>query len=74
MCVCVCSAAQSCLTLCDRMDCSFPGFSVHRFLQARILEGVSMPSYRDSMEMAIKVSQNPCSQSLPSSIVEKGRY
>ena len=27
-----------------------------------------MPSYRDSMEMAIKISQNPCSQSLPSSI------
>ena len=31
-------AAQSCLTLCDPMDCSLPGSSVHGILQARILE------------------------------------
>ena len=30
--------AQSCLTLCDPMDCSSPGSSVHRIFQARILE------------------------------------
>ena len=29
---------QSCLTLCDPMDGSLPGSSVHRVLQARILE------------------------------------
>ena len=29
---------QSCLTLCDIMDRSPPGSSVHRILQARILE------------------------------------
>ena len=29
------SDSQSCLTLCDSMDCSWPGFSVHRILQAR---------------------------------------
>ena len=29
---------QSCLILCDLMDCSPPGFSVHGILQARILE------------------------------------
>ena len=29
--------AQSCPTLCDSMDCSLPGFSVHGILQARIL-------------------------------------
>ena len=31
-CVCVClwSTTQSCLTLCDPMDCSAPGSSVHR--------------------------------------------
>ena len=29
---------QSCLTLCDLMDCSPPGSSVHGILQARILE------------------------------------
>ena len=30
--------AQSCPTLCDSMDCSLPGSSVHGILQARILE------------------------------------
>ena len=36
-----CSVAQSCLTLCDLMDCSLPGSSVHGILQARILEWVA---------------------------------
>ena len=31
-------------TLCDPMDCSPLGSSVHGILQARILEGVAMPS------------------------------
>ena len=35
---------QSCSTLCDPMDCSAPGSSVHGILQARILEQVAMPS------------------------------
>ena len=39
---------QSCLTLCDPMDCSPPGFSVHGILQARILEWAAMPSSRGS--------------------------
>ena len=30
--------SQSCPTLCDPLDCSPPGFSVHGILQARILE------------------------------------
>ena len=30
--------AQSCLTLCDPMDCSLPGSSVHEIFQVRILE------------------------------------
>ena len=37
---------QSCPTLCDPVDCSPPGSSVHRILQARILEWVAMPSSR----------------------------
>ena len=32
------SVTQSCLTLCDHMDCSLPGSSVHGILQARILQ------------------------------------
>ena len=34
--------AQSYLTLCDAMDCSPPGSSVHGILQARILQWVAM--------------------------------
>ena len=34
---------QLCLTLCDPMDCSPSGSSVHGILQARILEWVAMP-------------------------------
>ena len=35
---------QSCPTLRDPMDCSPPGSSVHGILQARVLEGVPLPS------------------------------
>ena len=35
---------QSCLTLCDPMECSPPGSSVHGILQARTLEWVAMLS------------------------------
>ena len=38
--------AQLCPTLCDLMDCSPPGSSVHGILQARILEWVAIPSPR----------------------------
>ena len=39
---------QSCPTLCDAMDCSPPGSSVHGICQARILEWVAMPTSRGS--------------------------
>ena len=38
--------AQSCLTLCNPMDCSLPGSFVHGILQARILEWVAIPFSR----------------------------
>src|SRR5574337_84683 len=41
---------QSCLILCDPMDCSPPGSSVHGILQVRILEWVAMPSSRGSSQ------------------------
>ena len=41
---CVC--AQSCLTLCNPVDCSPPGSSVHGISQARILEWVAISSSR----------------------------
>ena len=34
--------AQSCLTLCNTMDCSLSGFSIHGILQARVLEWVAV--------------------------------
>ena len=46
--ICCCLVTKLCLTLCDPMDCSSPGFSVHRICQTRILEWVALPSYRRS--------------------------
>ena len=40
--------AQSCLTLCDPVDCSLPGSSVHGILQARILKWVAISFSRGS--------------------------
>ena len=39
---------QSCLTLCDPMDCSPPGSSVHRIRQGRIMEWVAIPFSKGS--------------------------
>ena len=41
---------QSCPTLCNPMDCSPPGSSVHGILQARILEWVAVPSSKGSFQ------------------------
>ena len=38
----VCLVAKLYLTLCDPVDCSLPGSSVHRISQARTLEWVSI--------------------------------
>ena len=58
MCVCVCvwacpsrrdfSVAQPCLTLCNPMDCSPSGSSIHWTLQLRILKWVAIPFSRES--------------------------
>ena len=48
-CGCVCSVTQSFPpTLCNPMDCSLTGFSVHGLFQARILEWVAIFSSRGS--------------------------
>ena len=56
--------AQSCLTLCDPVDCKPPGSSVQGILQARILEWVSMLSSRGSSQPRIE----------PTSPVLAGRF
>ena len=48
-CVCV-LISQSCLTLCNPLDCSLPGSSVHGILQARILEWVAISFSRGSSQ------------------------
>ena len=46
----LCLVAQSCPTLCDSMNCSLPGSSVHGILQARTLEWDAMPSSSGSSQ------------------------
>ena len=46
----LCLAAQLCPALCDPVDCSPPGSSVHGILQARILEWVTTLSSRGSSQ------------------------
>ena len=41
---------QSCPVLCNLMDCSLPGSSVHGILQARMLEWVTIPFSRGSSQ------------------------
>ena len=52
-----CSVAQSCPALCDTMDCSPPGSSVHGIFQARILHWVAISYSRESFRTR---DQNPC--------------
>ena len=53
-CVCV-LVAQLCSTLCDPMDCSPPGFSIHWILQARTLDcGLPFPFSGDLSDPGIE--------------------
>ena len=47
---CYCLVTKPCPTLCDPTDCSLPGSSVHKILQARILEWVAIPFSRGSFQ------------------------
>ena len=44
----------SCVLLCDTMDCSPPGSSVHRIFQARILEWAAIPPSGDLPDPGIE--------------------
>jgi len=61
-----CSVAQLCRTLCDPIDCSPPGSSVHGISQAKILEWGAISFYR-----ARQGSRNtvfPCPPTEPPSV------
>ena len=45
-----CEVAQLCLTLCDPMDCSLPGSSVHGIFQAVVLEWIVISFSRGSSQ------------------------
>ena len=45
---------QSCPTLCNSMNCSLPGSSVHGILQARILSGLPFPPLGDLPDPGIE--------------------
>ena len=69
MCVLV---SQSRLTLCDPMDCSLPGSSVHELFQARILEWVAISFSRGSSQPRMEPG-SPALQvgALPSELLGK---
>ena len=47
---------QSCLTLCNSVDCSLPGSSIHGILQGRILEWAAISFSRDLPDPGIEPS------------------
>ena len=55
---------QSCLTLCDPVDCSPPGSSVRGILQARILEWVAISFSRGSSQPRSNLGLPHCRQML----------
>ena len=65
--VCCCSVAQSCLTLCDPMDCSTPGFPVFHYLPEFAQPHVHWigDAIQPSHPPVIRFSS--CSQSFPAS-------
>ena len=67
--------AQSCPTLCNPMNCSLPGSSIHRIFQARILEWDAFPSpMHDSESEAAQLCptlSDPMDCSLPGSSIHR---
>ena len=54
LCARLSEVAQSCPTLCDLMDCSLSGFSVHGIFQARVLEWIAISFSRDLPDPGIE--------------------
>ena len=60
----MCAHAQSCPTLCNSMDCSLPGSSVHGIFPARVLEWVAISFSKIIMEcftnLHVILVKGPC--------------
>ena len=52
--MCESEVAQSCLTLCNPMDCSLPGSSVHGFSRQEYWSGLPFPSPGDLPDPGIE--------------------
>ena len=52
--------AQSCPTLCDPMDCSLPGSSIHGIFQARVLEWVAISFSKGFKSLFHLLKNCPC--------------
>ena len=69
---CVCVRALSHMTLCNPVDCSPPGYSVHGIFQARVLEQLPFPSPGDLSYPGIK-SMSPVSPALAGRFFASGK-
>ena len=49
----LCASMLSCTQLCDPIDCTLPGSSVHGIFWARIMEWVAMPFSRGSSQLRV---------------------
>ena len=71
----MCLGAQSCLTVCDPMDCILPGYSVHGIFQARVLEWAAISFTRGSSDPGFKPSSSALqADSLLSELPEKPQW
>ena len=68
LCVCV-LVTQSCETLCDPINCSPPGSSVHGILQARILEWVAISFSKGSFRPRDRTQGSSSLQASSASLV-----
>ena len=62
------SVTQSCPTLCDPMNGSLPGFSIHGIFQARIVESVAISFSREplgKLDQVFHMGHPPCVRGYP---------
>ena len=52
--ICVCLVTQSCPTLCDPLDCSPPGSSVHGIFQQKCWSGLPFPALGDLTDPGVE--------------------
>ena len=57
--------AQSCLTLCDPMNCNLPGSSVHAIFQARILAAAAAKSLQSCPTLCNPIDGSPPGSPIP---------